>query len=236
MKTFYEYLDEQKNMHESKSRWGAAGLGAGLALGIGVPAALRTTTPTTQISTQNPIKISPAKILADKLKHKYGPEINSLNYIIKSIEIDQERNMLHFKGSATNFNDDDQKEFENKLKRRMERLISSEGKIENFKIRIVEKIEKYIEKTDTNARILILNAADQYARKTKGELEVEDNPLGTFYFIKYKDGNKINYLSHGQMGAMSKGDIKSKFGRNINILEKSDPNQVEFTGNVTVLE
>jgi hypothetical protein len=38
------------------------------------------------------------------------------------------------------------------------------------------------------------------------------------------------------MGAMSKGDIKSKFGVNINILEKSNPNQVEFTGNVTVLE
>lgn len=235
MKTFYEYLDEQKNMHESKSRWGAAGLGAGLALGIGVPAALRTTTPTTQISTQNPIKISPAKILADKLKHKYGPEINSLNYIIKSIEIDQERNMLHFKGSATNFNDDDQKEFENKLKRRMERLISSEGKIENFKIRIVEKLEKYIEKND-KANIIILNAANQYAKKTGGELEVKQDPLGTFYFINYKNKDKINFLSDTQIGGMTKGDIISKFGVDINILEKSNPNQVEFTGNVTVLE
>jgi hypothetical protein len=235
MKTFYEYLDEQKNMHESKSRWGAAGLGAGLALGIGVPAALRTTTPTTQISTQNPIKISPAKILADKLKHKYGPEINSLNYIIKSIEIDQERNMLHFKGSATNFNDDDQKEFENKLKRRMERLISSEGKIENFKIRIVEKLEKYIEKND-KANIIILNAANQYAEKTGGELEVKQDPLGTFYFINYKNKDKINFLSDTQIGGMTKGDIISKFGVDINILEKSNPNQVEFTGNVTVLE
>ena len=235
MKTFYEYLDEQKNMHESKSRWGAAGLGAGLALGIGVPAALRTTTPTTQISTQNPIEISPAKILADKLKHKYGPEINSLNYIIKSIEIDQERNMLHFKGSATNFNDDDQKEFENKLKRRMERLISSEGKIENFKIRIVEKLEKYIEKND-KANIIILNAANQYAKKTDGELEVKQDPLGTFYFINYKNKDKINFLSDTQIGGMTKGDIISKFGVDINILEKSNPNQVEFTGNVTVLE
>ena len=235
MKTFYEYLDEQKNMHESKSRWGAAGLGAGLALGIGVPAALRTTTPTTQISTQNPIRISPAKILADKLKHKYGPEINSLNYIIKSIEIDQERNMLHFKGSATNFNDDDQKEFENKLKRRMERLISSEGKIENFKIRIVEKLEKYIKKND-KASIIILNAADQYAEKTGGELEVKQDPLGTFYFINYKNKDKINFLSDTQIGGMTKGDIISKFGVDINILEKSNPNQVEFTGNVTVLE
>ena len=235
MKTFYEYLDEQKNMHESKSRWGAAGLGAGLALGIGVPAALRTTTPTTQISTQNPIRISPAKILADKLKHKYGPEINSLNYIIKSIEIDQERNMLHFKGSATNFNDDDQKEFENKLKRRMERLISSEGKIENFKIRIVEKLEKYIEKND-KANIIILNAANQYAKKTDGELEVKQDPLGTFYFINYKNKDKINFLSDTQIGGMTKGDIISKFGVDINILEKSNPNQVEFTGNVTVLE
>ena len=108
-------------------------------------------------------------------------------------------------------------------------------KIENFKIRIVEKLEKYIEKND-KASIIILNAANKYADDTGGELEVEDNPLGTFYFIKYKDGNKINYLSHGQMGAMSKGDIKSKFGVNINILEKSNPNQVEFTGNVTVLE
>lgn len=235
MKTFYEYLDEQKNMHESKSRWGAAGLGAGLALGIGVPAALRTTTPTTQISTQNPIKISPAKILADKLKHKYGPEINSLNYIIKSIEIDQERNMLHFKGSATNFNDDDQKEFENKLKRRMERLISSEGKIENFKIRIVEKLEKYIGKND-KASIIILNAANQYADDTDGELEVKQDPLGTFYFINYKNKDKINFLSDTQIGGMTKGDIISKFGVNINILEKSNPNQVEFTGEVTVLE
>lgn len=235
MKTFYEYLDEQKNMHESKSRWGAAGLGAGLALGIGVPAALRTTTPTTQISTQNPIKISPAKILADKLKHKYGPEINSLNYIIKSIEIDQERNMLHFKGSATNFNDDDQKEFENKLKRRMERLISSEGKIENFKIRIVEKLEKYIKKND-KASIIILNAANQYADDTGGELEVKQDPLGTFYFINYKNKDKINFLSDTQIGGMTKGDIISKFGVDINILEKSNPNQVEFTGNVTVLE
>lgn len=235
MKTFYEYLDEQKNMHESKSRWGAAGLGAGLALGIGVPAALRTTTPTTQISTQNPIKISPAKILADKLKHKYGPEINSLNYIIKSIEIDQERNMLHFKGSATNFNDDDQKEFENNLKRRMERLISSEGKIENFKIRIVEKLEKYIEKND-KASIIILNAANKYADDTGGELEVKQDPLGTFYFINYKNKDKINFLSDTQIGGMSKGDIISKFGVNINILEKSNPNQVEFTGEVTVLE
>ena len=235
MKTFYEYLDEQKNMHESKSRWGAAGLGAGLALGIGVPAALRTTTPTTQISTQNPIRISPAKILADKLKHKYGPEINSLNYIIKSIEIDQERNMLHFKGSATNFNDDDQKEFENKLKRRMERLISSEGKIENFKIRIVEKLEKYIKKND-KASIIILNAADQYAEKTGGELEVKQDPLGTFYFINYKNKDKINFLSDTQIGGMTKGDIISKFGVDINILEKSNPNQVEFTGEVTVLE
>jgi hypothetical protein len=234
MKTFYEYIKEQQNLHENKYGWGALGLGAGLALGLGGPAALKTTSPTTQVSTQNPQKISPAKILADKLERKYGPEIHSLNYIIKSIQ--PEGNTILFKGSATNLNDDTQKEFENKVKARIKRLISAEGKIENFQIMITEKIEKYIEKTDTTARILILNAADQYARKTKGELEVEDNPLGTFYFIKYKDGNKINYLSHGQMGAMSKGDIKSKFGRNINILEKSDPHNIEFNGQFNVLE
>jgi hypothetical protein len=119
------------------------------------------------------------------------------------------------------------------LKHGIRDLISSEGKITNFRITLSDKKEKYVKKGDPLG-IAVLTKAQQYAQKTGGELEIKQDPLGTFYFINYKNGNRINYLTHGQIGAMTRGDIKSHFG-NVQILEKSGAETFQFAGTATVL-
>ena len=116
----------------------------------------------------------------------------------------------------------------------IERFLSSEGKIEKFRIRFEPKIEKCLHRNDkSNAKRNIFVAANEFARKTGGELEIKQDGQFVFYFINYRDGSKINYLSNGQVGAMGNADLKDKFGEDVSIIRKPS-NDFEFMGSAFV--
>jgi hypothetical protein len=120
------------------------------------------------------------------------------------------------------------------LKDMIERFLSSEGKIEKFRIRFEPKIENCLHRNDkSDAKRNIFVAANEFARKTGGELEIKQDGLFVFYFINYRDGSKINYLSHGQVGAMGNADLKDKFGEDVSIIRKPS-NDFEFMGSAFV--
>jgi|LakMenEpi03Aug12_release.lakeMendotaPanAssembly.Ray.scaffolds.fasta_scaffold293795_2 hypothetical protein len=231
MKTFYEYL-EQQNFHETELSANASNANALLGLNGGQKEFKPS--PTYQTALEEPEE--QAKILVDKLKRKYASEFDMNVFIIKSIkwEASAFQSLLYFKGIAEQRQDfPPMGKPEDILKHGIRDLISSEGKITNFRITLSDKKEKYVKKGDPLG-IAVLTKAQQYAQKTGGELEIKQDPLGTFYFINYKNGNRINYLTHGQIGAMTRGDIKSHFG-NVQILEKSGAETFQFAGTATVL-
>lgn len=230
MKTFYEYLNQRQNFHEGELSADASGANALLG-SIGGQKEFKPS-PTYQISQVE----EPARRLADKLKRKYASGFDMNVFTIKSIkwEASAFQSLLHFKGIAELGEDfPPMGKPEDILKHGIRDLISSEGKIANFKITISAKKEKYVKKGDPQA-IIVLNKANQYAQKTGGELDVKQDPLGTFYYINYKNGNRINYLTHGQVGGMANADIKSYFG-DVEILEKSGSFAYDFAGNADVL-
>lgn len=241
MKTFYEYLDERQTFHEGKisnalKAAGLLGLGAAGATGLfnkygDDPEKARTA----QVSA----RMEPAKELVDKLEIKYGSVfqgkslIRTPDFTITSIT--PHGNAIFFKGHSEEERDfPPMGEPKDILKDKIRILISSEGKIENFKITIEPKIENCIHINDkSDAKRNIFVAASEYARKTGGELEMKQDGQFIFYFINYRDGHKINYLSHGQVGAMANTDLKDKFGEDVRIIRKSS-NDFEFTGSANV--
>jgi hypothetical protein len=235
MKTFFEYLDERQTFHEGK--FGNALKTAGL-LGLGVAGATGLFNkygagPEKAGTAQVSARMDPAKELVNKLESKYGSEIEINNITITSII--PHGNTISFQGNSK----EDQylppmgnpKDI---IKNQIERLLSYEGKIENFKIKIVQKTEKCLDKNDkSDAKRNIFVAASEFARKTGGNLEIEQDDEAIFYFINYGNGKKINYLSHGQVGGMANADLKDKFGEDVRIIEKPSRN-FEFTGSANV--
>ena len=237
MKTFFEYLDERQTFHEGK--FGNALKTAGL-LGLGVAGATGLFNkygagPEKARTAQVSARMDPAKELVNKLESKYGSEIEINNITITSIR--PHGNTISFEGNSK----EDQylppmgnpKDI---IKNQIERLLSSEGKIENFKIKIVQKTERCLDKNDkSDAKRNIFVAASEFARTTGGNLEIEqdDEAKAIFYFINYGNGKKINYLSHGRVGAMANAYLKDKFGEDLSIIQKPSRN-FEFTGSANV--
>ena len=233
MKTFYEYLDERQTFHEGKignalKTAGLLGLGAAGATGLfnygsgGGPEKARTA----QVSA----RMDPAKELVNRL----GSVIRTPDFTITSIR--PHGNAISFEGHSEEENFPPMGKPEDILKHRIRDLISSEGKIENFKITIRRKMEKFLDKNDkSNAKTNIFAAAQEFAISTGGKLEIkeDDNYNAIFYFINYGNGKKINYLSHGQVGGMAKADLKEKFGEDVRIIEKPS-NSFEFRGTANV--
>ena len=238
MKTFYEYLDERQTFHEGKignalKTAGLLGLGAAGATGLfnygsgGGPEKARTA----QVSA----RMDPAKELVNRL----GSVIRTPDFTITSIR--PHGNAISFEGHSEEENFPPMGKPEDILKHRIRDLISSEGKIENFKIEnfkitITRKMENCLDKNDkSNAKTNIFVAANEFAISTGGKLEIkeDDNYNAIFYFINYGNGKKINYLSHGQVGGMAKADLKEKFGEDVRIIEKPS-NSFEFRGTANV--
>lgn len=241
MKTFYEYLDERQTFHEGKI--GNALKTAGL-LGLGVAGATGLFNkygdgPEKAQTAQVSAIMDPAKELVDKLESKYGSVsqgksvIRTPHFTITSIT--PHGNAISFKGNSEEERDlPPMGNPEDTLKDMIKKFLSSEGKIENFKITIEQKMEKCLDKNDkSDAKKNIFVAANEYARKTGGELEVKQDGQFVFYFINYRDGRKINYLSHGQVGGMANADLKEKFGEDVRIIRKPS-NDFEFTGTANV--
>jgi hypothetical protein len=177
--------------------------------------------------------MDPAKELVDRLESKYGSVIRTPHFTITSIT--PHGNAISFEG-----NSEEERDFppmgnpEDTLKDMIKIFLSSEGKIENFKITIERKMEKCLDKNDkSDAKRNIFVAANEFARKTGGELEIKQDDDAIFYFINYGNGKKINYLSHGQVGAMANADLKEKFGEDVRIIRKPS-NSFEFTGTANV--
>jgi hypothetical protein len=177
--------------------------------------------------------MDPAKELVNRLESKYGSVIRTPDFTITSII--PHGNAISFKGHS-----EEERNFppmgdpKDILEDRIRKLISLQGKIENFKITIERKMEKCLDKNDkSDAKRNIFVAANEFARKTGGELEIKQDGQFVFYFINYRDGSKINYLSHGQVGAMANADLKDKFGEDVSIIRKPS-NDFEFMGSAFV--
>jgi hypothetical protein len=235
MKHFYEYFNERRKLDEvDLNRRAALRLGAATALGAGL-----FNSGGGQASAQFSNKGDAAKRLVEKLEIKYGSVskgksvIRTPHFTITSIT--PEGNAISFKGNSEEERDlppmGNPKDI---LKDMIERFLSSEGKIEKFRIRFEPKIENCLHRNDkSDAKRNIFVAANEYARKTGGELEVKQDGQFVFYFINYRDGSKINYLSHGQVGAMGNADLKDKFGEDVSIIRKPS-NDFEFMGSAFV--
>jgi hypothetical protein len=231
MKTFYEYLNEQKNLQEI-NLGKLAGYGA-LALGSLVgPTASNKLMAQTQATAESDSDAGP--LLAFNLQTKVGSqiELDGENLKIQSYAGDKDKFL--FKGSAINSKNKDPKRFEQEIKEKLEAYLnfSASGKAKDFKIKIEPKKEKAFPSRPLGALgPLQIMQMLEVRKVTYSHVRTEDK--SHIIYLYDKNGKKTNFLDRIEDFFNSdKNDLYEKFG----IIERPNPNNVTFEGSITIKE
>jgi len=233
MKTFYEYLNEQKNLQEI-NLGKLAGYGA-LALGSLVgPTASNKLMAQTQATAESDSDAGPT--LAFKLQTKVGSQIELDGENLKIQSYSGDKDKFLFKGSAINSKNKDPKRFEQEIKETLEAYLnfSASGKAKDFKIKIEPKKEKAFPAKPVipGAVILAMRLIDRRGFKNIEPVVNPEDKSIIVYFID-ENGKKTNFLDAIELFfKKDKNDLYKDFG----VVEVPNPNNVTFEGSITIKE
>jgi len=231
MKTFYEYLNEQKNLQEI-NLGKLAGYGA-LALGSLVgPTASNKLMAQTQATAES--DSDAGLTLAFKLQTRVGSEIELDGEDLKIESYSGDKDKFLFKGSAINSKNKDPKRFQQEIKEKLEAYLnfSANGKAKDFKIKIEPKKEKaFPSRPPGVASPLFVMQVLEQNKVTYSHVRTEDK--SHIIYLYDKNGKKTNFLDRIEDFFNSdKNDFYKKFG----VVEVPNPNNVTFEGSITIKE
>jgi len=234
MKTFYEYLNEQKNLQEI-NLGKLAGYGA-LALGSLVgPTASNKLMAQTQATAESDSDAGPA--LAFKLQTRVGLQIELDGENLKIESYSGDKDKFLFKGSAINSKNKDPKRFEQEIKEILETYLnfSANGNAKDFKIKIEPKKEKAFPSKPVMAGVETFAMQLIDSRGFKTILQVNPEYKSSIVYFIDKDGKKTNFLDAIELffkKDVDKNDLYKRFG----VVEVPNPNNVTFEGSITIKE
>jgi hypothetical protein len=233
MKTFYEYLNEQKNLQEI-NLGKLAGYGA-LALGSLVgPTASNKLMAQPPATAESDSDAGPA--LAFKLQTKVGLQIELDGENLKIESYSGDKDKFIFKGSAINSKNKDPKRFQQEIKEILETYLnfSANGKAKDFKIKIEPKKEKAFPSKPVipGAPILAMQLIDRRGFKNIEPVVNPEDKSIIVYFID-ENGKKTNFLD--RIDDFFNGDKNDSYKR-FGVVEVPNPNNVTFEGSITIKE
>jgi len=231
MKTFYEYLNEQKNLQEI-NLGKLAGYGA-LALGSLVgPTASNKLMAQTQATAESDSDAGPT--LAFKLQTRVGSDIKLDGEDLKIESYSGDKDKFLFKGSAINSKNKDPKRFQQEIKEKLEAYLnfSANGNAKDFKIKIEPKKEKAFPSRPPGVLgpLFVMQVLEQN-KVTYSHVRTEDK--SHIIYLYDKNGKKTNFFDRIEDFINSdKNDSYKSFG----VVEVPNPNNVTFEGSITIKE